>query len=102
LIFTEQEGNAGTFNNATVVQCPFDDDLPERILSELHARRIQSLLVEGGAELINTFLKKQLWDEALVVRTPKILAGGIKAPLIEGRLKWRYEMAGDELIAIGR
>ncbi len=83
-----------------IVQCTFDDDLPDKILAELHTRRIQSILVEGGAELINTFLRKQLWDEALVVKTPKILESGIKAPLIEGKLKWRYEMAGDEVLAI--
>jgi diaminohydroxyphosphoribosylaminopyrimidine deaminase/5-amino-6-(5-phosphoribosylamino)uracil reductase len=83
-----------------VVHCVFKEDLPEMILAELYHRKIQSLLVEGGAQLIATFRDKKLWDEALVVRTPKILEKGIKAPVIEGTLKWRYEMAGDEILAI--
>ena len=99
-IFTGQAKDSGFSNNIETVQCTFDDTVLDRILAELYTRRIQSLLVEGGARMITSFLEKQLWDEALVVRTPKILGSGVKAPLIEGSLKWRYEMAGDEVLAI--
>jgi diaminohydroxyphosphoribosylaminopyrimidine deaminase/5-amino-6-(5-phosphoribosylamino)uracil reductase len=100
LLYTEQQPYNGMPDNLETVIFKFDDALPEKILEDLHTRRIQSLLVEGGAQLISSFISKGLWDEALVVRTPKILQTGVQAPLIEGRLKWRYQMAGDEILAI--
>lgn len=35
-------------------------------LDSLHAHNIQSLIVEGGAQTLNSFLKKGLWDEIRV------------------------------------
>ena len=35
-------------------------------LESLHAHNIQSLIVEGGAQTLNSFLKKSLWDEIRV------------------------------------
>lgn len=56
-----------------------DLSLPQ-ILSDLHARGIQSLLVEGGSALHNSFLQLGLWDEIRVETAPCFLHSGIKAP----------------------
>ena len=100
VLFSEVKSAEEVSYNIDYVQCLFDESLPERVLEELYHRKIQSLLIEGGAQLIKSFLRKHLWDEAIVVRTPKLLESGIKAPLIEGSLKWRYEVADDEVISI--
>jgi diaminohydroxyphosphoribosylaminopyrimidine deaminase/5-amino-6-(5-phosphoribosylamino)uracil reductase len=83
-----------------VVPMTFGPKNLEDIMAYLHTRKIQSILVEGGAALVSDFLRLGLWDEALVVRTPKELKSGVKAPLIEGMLQWRYLMAGDEILSI--
>ncbi|GHS90128.1 riboflavin biosynthesis protein RibD [Bacteroidia bacterium] len=53
------------------------------IVSNLYERGIQSLIVEGGAQLLNSFLAENLWDEARIIKSAMILGDGIKAPSIE-------------------
>ncbi len=57
---------------------------PAEYLSELYSLGITSLLVEGGAKLLESFLKSGLWDEARVEVSPCKLIDGIKAPTICG------------------
>ena len=45
--------------------------------------KINSLLVEGGANLLNLFLDSDLWDAIRVERNPSLFIGnGIRAPRI--------------------
>ena len=48
------------------LQSSFDKNLIPNILSELYARNIDSLLVEGGATTLQQFLDLGYWDEARV------------------------------------
>ena len=56
----------------------------DEILSDLHRRGIQTLLVEGGATLLQTFIDAGRWDEARVETSPVTLGTGVAAPQIEG------------------
>lgn len=50
-------------------------------LESLHAHNIQSLIVEGGAQTLNSFLKKGLWDEIRVeTNLSMAVAEGTRAP----------------------
>ncbi|MBO4549484.1 MAG: dihydrofolate reductase family protein, partial [Bacteroidaceae bacterium] len=53
------------------------------ILDDLYNRGIQSLLVEGGAKLLQSFIYEGLWDEARIETAPFCLEGGIAAPLLQ-------------------
>jgi diaminohydroxyphosphoribosylaminopyrimidine deaminase/5-amino-6-(5-phosphoribosylamino)uracil reductase len=53
-------------------------DLRE-LLGALGKREITSLLVEGGAAVITSFLKEKLTDRLIVILTPKIVGEGINA-----------------------
>lgn len=55
--------------------------LPQ-MLAELYNRRIQSLLVEGGTTLLQSFIDANLWDEAHVETAPITLEEGVKAPIL--------------------
>ena len=57
------------------------DDPIDKVLTELHLRSIRSLLVEGGAELLGHFIKRDLWDEARVIIAPVRYMAGTPAPL---------------------
>ena len=46
----------------------------------LYERGIQSLLVEGGSALLQSFIDADLWDEAFVEVSPIRLVSGVKAP----------------------
>ncbi|MFO7935776.1 MAG: bifunctional diaminohydroxyphosphoribosylaminopyrimidine deaminase/5-amino-6-(5-phosphoribosylamino)uracil reductase RibD [Bacteroidales bacterium] len=55
----------------------------EDLLEELADQKIISLLVEGGAALLNSFLESGLWDEARVFTGKKPFTRGVPAPEIE-------------------
>ncbi len=45
---------------------------------------IQSLLIEGGAQTLQSFIDAQLWDVAFIEENSLLLKGGIVAPKING------------------
>lgn len=52
----------------------------DQVLKELYHRDIQSLIVEGGTELLGSFISRGLWDEAYVFTAPQTIGTGVKAP----------------------
>ena len=55
------------------------------LLQELGHRRVQSLLVEGGAEVLGAFLDQRLVDKFYFFYAPKILGGKDAYPAVAGR-----------------
>jgi len=54
------------------------------VLTYLHNIGIQSLIIEGGAKLLQSFIDKDLWDEARVFKAGKVyFEKGIKTPEIK-------------------
>ncbi|MBQ7495962.1 MAG: bifunctional diaminohydroxyphosphoribosylaminopyrimidine deaminase/5-amino-6-(5-phosphoribosylamino)uracil reductase RibD [Bacteroidaceae bacterium] len=49
----------------------------------------QSLLVEGGAQTLQSFIDADLWDEAYIERSPLLLGDGVRAPQIQTDPKGR-------------
>jgi diaminohydroxyphosphoribosylaminopyrimidine deaminase/5-amino-6-(5-phosphoribosylamino)uracil reductase len=70
--------------------------LPQ-LLTNLHARHIQSVFVEGGSTLLNSLLDAGLWDELRVFRSTKLVADGVKAPEVRGTTQSRAMIGTDEL-----
>lgn len=58
-----------------------DTDINE-MLKELYSKKIQSIIVEGGAKTLNSFLDLDLWDEIRVETSPKYVNNGTKAPML--------------------
>ncbi len=59
-----------------------EKDVISQVLEVLYQKEIQSVIVEGGAQLLNTFITKNLWDEARVFIGNKYFINGLKAPNI--------------------
>ena len=78
------------FDDAAPTHVYTTGDLAE-ILSDLHRRGIQSLLVEGGARLLSSFLEEGLWDEARVETAPICLGRGVAAPSLPLSLMTKEE-----------
>lgn len=69
--------------NVELVGVPAELSPLERLpfyLQVLHEKHIGSLIVEGGAELLQSFITQNLWDEARVFSSPKTLGKGYAAP----------------------
>jgi diaminohydroxyphosphoribosylaminopyrimidine deaminase / 5-amino-6-(5-phosphoribosylamino)uracil reductase len=70
----------------------------EEMLHVLYLREIQSVVVEGGAKLLNSFVEKKLWDEARIFTVDKFFIKGIKAPSIPVTATVKENIEGDELL----
>lgn len=51
-------------------------------METLYTRGLQSLLVEGGSQTLQSFIDAGLWDEIFVEEAPHLLHSGVKAPEI--------------------
>lgn len=84
------------------VRLDTDGDFLIQLLTDLHRRRIQSVLVEGGTATLEGFLKKDLWDEIRLFRSANSIGTGIPAPRPAGRLRSRENVLGDNLLLYDR
>jgi diaminohydroxyphosphoribosylaminopyrimidine deaminase/5-amino-6-(5-phosphoribosylamino)uracil reductase len=64
------------------VRLDFDGNMIASLLSYLYEKEIQSVLVEGGRMLIDSFIQANLWDEARVFIGNKQFGAGVSAPEI--------------------
>lgn len=69
---------------AKYIGLDFSGDTNKQILDRLFDEKIYSLIIEGGAQLLASFIEKEMWDEAYVETAVKALYSGVKAPPIEG------------------
>ena len=51
-----------------------------KMLEELYSRNLGSVLVEGGSQVLHSFIAEGLWDEARVFSCKKVFGAGIAAP----------------------
>ena len=66
-------------DKTTYLKADFNN-LNQDILKQLYNRDILSLIIEGGAITINSFIEKNLYDEIRVFTTDKILKKGVNSP----------------------
>ncbi len=69
----------------------------EALLADLHARQIQSVLIEGGSHTLNQFLAADLWDEARVFTAPIEFERGIAAPQLTQTPAESHAIGQDQL-----
>jgi diaminohydroxyphosphoribosylaminopyrimidine deaminase/5-amino-6-(5-phosphoribosylamino)uracil reductase len=69
----------------------------EALLADLHARQIQSVLIEGGSQTIHQFLAAGLWDEARVFTAPIEFERGIAAPQLTQTPAESHAIGEDQL-----
>lgn len=77
-------------------------DVPAQILSRLAAEGIQSLIIEGGTTLLQSFIDAGLWDEARIFRGAEYVRIGVRAPEIKVDQHHEAEILGDELTMVYR
>ncbi len=81
IVFT----NTATENtsNITFVLIKNDNDLLTQICDYLYSIGMQSLIIEGGKQTLEYFIKKNLWDEAHVYKSDNVyIKDGIFAPIL--------------------
>ena len=98
----EKDGKFG--KNVEQVELDFNEPLLPQILSHLGDWKIGSLLVEGGATVLQSFINASLWDEARVeVNRSLDLGSGVVAPTLAGFSPVCKEVvAGNEILHFRR
>ena len=64
----------------------FSKNIATQIIELIYRYKIQSLIIEGGAKTLQTFIDKNLWDEARIIKGIPFFKEGIKAPFINGKI----------------
>lgn len=77
------ENNDSMEGKKRYLKLDFGTQLLQDLMSTLHQENIQSVIVEGGAHTLHTFIEQGLWDEARILHTPDILPKGIAAPKLQ-------------------
>jgi diaminohydroxyphosphoribosylaminopyrimidine deaminase/5-amino-6-(5-phosphoribosylamino)uracil reductase len=73
--------------------------LPQKIAYQLYLMDIQSIIIEGGANILNQFIAAGLWDEARVFNSAQSWDTGILSPQINGKIN-SVTAIGDDQITI--
>ena len=79
IIFTEQEASNESVQFAKI---DFSKSILPQIMEVLYQEKIQSVLVEGGKQLLESFIEQDLWDEAFVFVGNDKFEKGVKAPVL--------------------
>ncbi len=75
----------------------FKKPIAQQICTFLYQRGINSLLIEGGAKTLQTFIDENLWDEARVFTSTVELKDGIKAPTLSKAITSKKVIESDIL-----
>jgi len=76
----------------------FEQNLVQQILQVLYHHQIQSIIIEGGRQTLQTFIDENLWDEARVFIGNIQFGVGIKAPVLTKKNIEKYTIDNDELV----
>lgn len=69
----------------------------EEIGEDLYRRKIQSVMVEGGARLLQGFIEKEYWDEIRLFTASHVFGKGIESPSFKGKLVETQQLQGDRV-----
>jgi len=75
----------------------FYKPIAKQICNLLFNNNINSIIIEGGTKTIQTFINKNLWDEARVFKGKTAFATGIKAPTLNNKLISKTRIITDQL-----
>lgn len=73
---------AATSGLTTIVEMDFNQPVIGQLLKWLYKQNIQSVLVEGGPDVLQRFITADVWDEARVIIGGNSLPEGTGAPVL--------------------
>ncbi|RZK46876.1 MAG: riboflavin biosynthesis protein RibD, partial [Pedobacter sp.] len=71
--------------------------LAQKIAFQLYLMDIQSVIIEGGAVILNQFITANLWDEARIFTGDVEWENGMLAPKTIGNITEEYKLGADTL-----
>lgn len=85
-------------SNIKYVRVDYSAEVLPQLMNRLYETKVQSLIVEGGAVLLQSFIKAALWDEARVFEANTVMENGLQAPtLINAKHIFSNSVGSDKL-----
>lgn len=73
------------------IRLDYSQEIIPQVLTALYQRGLQTLLVEGGSRVLQSFIDAALWDEMVVEASARSLHSGVKAPEINPEIRYSTE-----------
>jgi len=73
------------------------EDLISNLIHFLNNNGIQSVLIEGGSSLMQSFIERGFWDEARIFTGPVQFGKGLKSPHLSGRCIFEDQISNSRL-----
>ncbi|HEX4374222.1 MAG TPA: bifunctional diaminohydroxyphosphoribosylaminopyrimidine deaminase/5-amino-6-(5-phosphoribosylamino)uracil reductase RibD [Puia sp.] len=71
-------------DNVSYYQLTNDGNIVHQITNALYQLNIQSVIIEGGAKTLRSFIDEKMWDEARIITNEElIIENGLAAPELE-------------------
>lgn len=84
-------------NSGNIEWVKTDMNNPWSVIRQLHERKIQSVIIEGGSQVLNSFFNENCWDEVRIFTSDSTFEKGIKAPEIDGLIEREETIFADRL-----
>lgn len=99
IIFSNENKKTSTANTQFEV-IDFSKNIIPEILDVLYKNQIQSIIIEGGRQTLQSFIDENIWDEARIFVGKPSFGNGTKAPIISRKNNTKTTILSDELIQI--
>ncbi|BDB55701.1 riboflavin biosynthesis protein RibD [Flavobacterium ammoniigenes] len=99
-IVFSNENSIPSSANTIVEVIDFQQNIAPQIVEKLYQHQIQSVIIEGGAQTLQTFIDATLWDEARIFIGNSTFGTGKKAPVLNTSLSTKERIGTDELLII--
>jgi diaminohydroxyphosphoribosylaminopyrimidine deaminase/5-amino-6-(5-phosphoribosylamino)uracil reductase len=76
----------------------YSKNIGAQIAEYLFSMNVQSVIIEGGRQTLQTFIDDNIWDEARVFKGGSSFKTGTKAPIISGINTKKETILNDELL----
>ncbi|MDT0554293.1 bifunctional diaminohydroxyphosphoribosylaminopyrimidine deaminase/5-amino-6-(5-phosphoribosylamino)uracil reductase RibD [Urechidicola vernalis] len=87
-------------NNVQVALIDYSENVPQQVCNVLFKNEIQSIIIEGGAYTLQSFINANLWDETRIFVGNTIFKEGVKAPQVNGTALFEKNVADDSFKTI--
>ena len=90
VITAAKDKNIVSSKNLIFEEIDFSKNIAKQVCEVLSKYQIQSLIVEGGTQTLQTFIDEKLWDEAMVFVGNTSFVKGVKSPIITKEFKEEF------------
>ena len=90
VITAARDKNIVSSKNLIFEEIDFSKNIAKQVCEVLSKYQIQSLIVEGGTQTLQTFIDEKLWDEAMVFVGNTSFVKGVKSPIITKEFKEEF------------